>query len=530
VSASNERPRASRAPARLVPTLITAVFLSGGCGYTPGVTRLADNPLPSDTWKQSRFLNASECKDCHPVHYKEWRTSMHAYAQHSPIFVAFSDFVNQRTGGTLGVFCTRCHTPIGISSGEGTLRPNEQRSDVSLNSVGCITCHAVNTRDGQASSSFRNPLPGDPEPIIYGPYYGHDEPGGPDDPEQRLIKSPHTSRRSTYLTEGRFCGSCHDVFFTDGTRLEEAFIEWKNSPYARRGITCQHCHMGPAPGKIFARTERVKEPIVDEDLFPEAPKRYRTNHKFTGPDYSVLPAFGKEDLGLDAEDFKAHEAQLEEDRKTLFRNAATMAVTHPERVEPGSTLRVRVAVTNSGAGHNLPTGFAAERQVWLEVIVKDGAGAQLYASGDLDRFADLREHDSEEVKAGTVPLDRDLFNLQAHFVLKGFRGTETQNISTANRLLDPVPFLAPAPVPSGITGFPPSARIFKRGIPPLATKTATYRVGVPAHARGPLTLSVRLRYRNLPPHLLRDLGIGHLRPKLRIVDMQEYAGRITLAR
>lgn len=464
------------------------------------------------------------------MHYKEWRTSMHAYAQNSPVFVAFSNFVIRGSGGTLGVFCVRCHTPIGISAGESPIRPNEQRAEVSLDSVGCISCHAVETRDGQASGFFRVPIPGDPEPTIYGPYYGPDEPGAPDDPAERLIQAPHKSRRSDYLTSARFCGSCHDVFLTDGLRLEEAFVEWRNSPYARKGILCQDCHMGPIPGKPFARTDRPKEPIVDPDLFPDAPKRYRTNHKFTGPDHSLLLAFGKQDLRLDDAEFKAHEAALEEDRKTLFRNAATIKVTHPDQITPGSRLRVRVAVTNSGTGHNLPTGFAAERQVWLEVMLRDATGKQLYASGDLDKFGDLRDRHSEEVKKGTVPLDRDLLNLQAQFIVRGFRGTDTENISTTNRLLDPVPFLTPAPTPSLVLGFPPPARVFKRGIPPLATRPATYKIAVPDNVQGPLTLSVRLRFRHLPPHLLRDLKIGHLRPKLRIIDMQEYERRVAVVK
>ncbi len=513
----------------LLASVLMAIALAG-CGYTPGVTRLSDNPVPPEKWKETRFLNAKECKECHPVHYKEWRTSMHAYAQHSPAFIAFNNFVIRGSGGTLGVFCDRCHTPIGISSGESPIRPNEKRSEVSLDSVGCITCHSVNTRDGQASGFFHVPIPGDPEPTIYGPYYGHDEAGAPDDPAERLIKAPHKSRKSEYITEARFCGSCHDVFLIDGTRLEEAFIEWKNSPYARKGVACQNCHMGPVPGKPFARTERVKEAIVDEDLFPDAPKRYRTNHKFTGPDHSLLPAFGKEDLGLDAADFKAHEAKLEEDRKILFRNAATIRVTHPDQISPGSSLRVSAAVTNSGAGHNLPTGFAAERQVWLEIILWDAGGKQIYTSGDLDKFGDLRDRESEEVHNGTLPLDTDLFNLQAEFILRNFRGTETEAISTTNRLLDPVPFLVPATKPNSIIGFPPTARVFKRGIPPLATKTATYKITVPESVQGPLTLSVRLRFRHLPSHLLRDLKIGDLRPKLRIIDMQEYEKQIAIVK
>lgn len=514
----------------LIASVVAVLATVGGCGYTGGAGRLLDKPFPPEKLTATKFLDASKCKDCHPVHYREWKTSMHAYAQHSPFFVAFQTFIQGKTGGTLGTFCVRCHTPIGMSIGESPVRPNSERPFLSMQSVSCTVCHAVATRDGQASSSFHVPIPGDQEPTIYGPYYGYDEPGAPNDPELRLLKAPHKSRYSPYFTQARFCGQCHDVFFTDGTRLEEAFIEWKNSPYARRGVICQDCHMGPVPGKITKRQDLPKEPIVDEDLFPDAPKRHRTSHLFMGPDYSVLPAFGKEELLLDDAGFKAHEAGLEEIRKTLFRNAATMKVSHDDQIAPGSTLKVTVAVTNSGAGHNLPTGFAAERQTWLEVIVKDPTGKVLYVSGDLDKNGDLRDYESEEVREGTVPRDHDLTNFEAKFIVTGFRGSDTDNISTTNRLLDPVPFLNPASTASAIMGHPFSARQFKRGIPPLKTKTATYGIKIPEGTQGPLTLSVRFRYRNLPPHLLADIGTGDLRPKLRIVDMAEYEKQIGLAR
>ena len=36
---------------------------------------------------------------------------------------------------------------------------------------------------------------------------------------------------------------------------------------------------------------------------------------------------------------------------------------------------LRVRITNVGAGHNVPTGFAFARQMWLEVKAFDGADA-----------------------------------------------------------------------------------------------------------------------------------------------------------
>lgn len=502
--------------------------LLAACNATPGVTRLSALPPKTSDETKTVFLRAVVCQDCHPAEYREWRTSMHAYAQHSPVFLAFTATVLTNSGGTLGTFCVRCHTPVGISAGESAIMPNDKRVEAALDSVGCISCHAANRPNQDASSVFHVPVPGDPEPTIYGPYYGSDELDAVADPTMRLIKSPHRSRHADYITQARLCGSCHDVFSPDGFRIEEAFSEWRNSPYARAGITCQNCHMGPVPGRPFKQNQLTKDYIVDTTLFPDAPKRYRSSHRFTGPDYSLLMAFGQADLGLDNSGFKALGAQLENQRETLLRNAARMVVSHPPSVMPGTTIKVSVAVTNIGAGHNLPTGFAAERQVWLEVVVRDGGGHRLYASGTLDSFKDLRDEDSEDVARGLAALDSTLFNLQASFISAGFRGTQVENLSSVNRFIDPTPFVMPSTTPALITGFPNSGRIFKRGIPPLATRTASYRVEIPGDIRGPLLLSVRLRYRNLPPHLLRDLGIPQLRAKLRIADIQRYQALIAV--
>jgi Cytochrome c554 and c-prime len=499
----------------------------GSCGTTPGLTRLSSIPPPKHI-KETVFLPASTCQTCHPDQYAEWRTSMHAYAQHSPVFLAFNAYVLTGSGGSLGTFCERCHTGIGVSSGESAIEPNSKRSAVALESVTCMTCHSQHKNFAEATGQIPVPVPGDPEPVIYGPYYGYDEPGAPSDPSLRLIKSPHKSRYSPLFTSAHLCGACHDVLTPDGFRLEEAYSEWKNGPYARRGIVCEDCHMGPVPGKPTRHSQLAEGYIVDHGIFPTAPKRHISNHRFTGPDYSLLPDFGKNDLGLGKKGFARLEQHLEAERETLLRNAATMKVTHSDEVRRGSVMRVSVAVTNSGAGHNLPTGFASERQLWLEVIVKDSAGRQIYASGDFDQYRDLRDYESKAVKDGTAPVDRDLFNLEADFVLTNFLGTQSYGISTTNRLLGPVPFITPPPNPTYLQGFAFAGRVFKEGIPPLKTKTANYRIDVPQDASGPLKLSVRLRYRNFPGHFLRDLGVGRYVAKLRIVDLTTYEGEVPL--
>lgn len=48
------------------------------------------------------------------------------------------------------------------------------------------------------------------------------------------------------------------------------------------------------------------------------------------------------------------------------------------------TGKLNVRVTNSGAGHALPTGVADFRQVWLDITVTDANGEVVLTSGKMD--------------------------------------------------------------------------------------------------------------------------------------------------
>ena len=64
---------------------------------------------------------------CHPKQYKEWSVSQHAYAQLSPIYMAFQTTVNILTSGTNGDFCIRCHNQVGMNLGESVYVSNLER-------------------------------------------------------------------------------------------------------------------------------------------------------------------------------------------------------------------------------------------------------------------------------------------------------------------------------------------------------------------------------------------------------------------
>ena len=48
----------------------------------------ADDEKPGLTREQ--LLDPESCRTCHPTHYREWASSMHAYAVDDPVFQAMN--------------------------------------------------------------------------------------------------------------------------------------------------------------------------------------------------------------------------------------------------------------------------------------------------------------------------------------------------------------------------------------------------------------------------------------------------------
>ncbi|HSE83804.1 MAG TPA: multiheme c-type cytochrome, partial [Thermodesulfobacteriota bacterium] len=437
--------------------------------------------------KASDFSHPEECRQCHQRQYDEWIGSMHAYGQVSPVFIAFNHAV--RNMGT-GAFCVRCHTPIGIEIGEEGTTPNEERAPISLMGVQCDMCHTVEKNYGIVSAKF----PLSPGRTKYGPF------GSGNDGDPKAVRNPfHKSKRGDFLKSSEFCGSCHDVIDARGLRIEEAFTEWKESEYAEKGITCQDCHMRSLPGKAGQKKVMGPAAVMFGVKLPDRPL---SDHSFIGPDNHLIDSFPYPDKP--EETARIQRIYLEK-KNYLLQNCATVEIVAPDIVSPSSNFQVEVKVTNTGAGHGIPTGFTVERQVWIEIIVKDAKDRVLFVSGDLDGNKDLRNSHSHAVKVGDVPIDDFLVNFQSQFINVPRRGVEEEVL---------LPGLA--------------TKVVKHNIMPYQPKSEFYPIAVPSYAEGPLRVDVRLRYRNLPPYLLDFLGVSELKDRLVIVDMASASKVISL--
>jgi hypothetical protein len=181
-----------------------------------------------------------------------------------------------------------------------------------------------------------------------------------------------------------------------------------------------------------------------------------------------------------------------------------------DEIEPltmrSDRLRFRVKVRNGTDGHGVPTGFDAERLVWLRITVTDNAGQVIFRSGDLDPNGDLRDLHSLYVHNNELPLDKYLFSLQSKFLTRNIRGGEREQVIPINVSPDPLPFLRPEVRPSGVYGRPRGARKQKQNIPPNGYRWASYEIsGEQLTGNGPYTASVELVAGMIPINLLNDI-------------------------
>lgn len=515
-----------------------------------------------ELFAEKRYPSANTCKVCHPRHYQEWSVSQHAYAQLSPVYMAMQNTINAVTSNTNGDFCIRCHNQVGMNMGESTYVSNLERHPTSREGITCVVCHRLNQDYGKVSGRVAL-VEGDLLTQVFGPSGDAELKRVLDNTQQyRVVTDPDAQGRKIHADVGHFpklstsgfCGVCHDVNLYNGFRLEEAFSEYKNSPAAARGVTCQDCHMGKIQG---VPGEYDMGPAAEVGGEPTKARKL-TNHFFAGPDYSIvhpgmfphnaeaaamaslrewLQFDYKAGWGTDAFEDNVPDDYAFPDRwqslddrydardilETQFKRLEWAAEKRLEVLRNGyklgrietlqadeSGIAFRVEVANLTDGHNVPTGFDAERLIWLEVSVRDGDGKTVFRSGDLDPNGDLRDSHSLYVHNGELPLDRQLFSLQSRFLTRNLRGGEREQVLAVNFSVDALPFIRPANRSTVLHGQPIGARKHRQTIPPLASRWADYRIdGIQLTGRGPYRATVRLRSAMVPVNLVDAIkGVG----------------------
>lgn len=305
-----------------------------------------DEPAMALTTEE--LMDPKACKDCHPKHYKEWASSMHAYSTKDPIFRAMNARGQEETNNELGEFCVNCHAPLATRLNLVSTASDEELDalDPEFASVNCYFCHNVagfvENPDPNAPPS-NNPLQLAMDDVMRG---GLKDPVKP--PAHDVAYSPLMD--GDLLDSSDMCGPCHDIVTPLGFHLEQTYAEWKTTVFAdpkkspANQSSCTRCHMNGIQG-LAAETNTVQ---VGSRLIHE--------HLFVGLDVALT------------DDHPDRDAQMRA-IECAVRNSS-LSIT---KLLPGLDGSLLIT-TETDVGHAFPSGATQDRRVWLDIKIVDRMG------------------------------------------------------------------------------------------------------------------------------------------------------------
>jgi hypothetical protein len=349
------------------------------------------DPLPTDDDPAHVFRAPETCKVCHPDIYDQWTKSsmavtnrnrwvdnlyngtdigmppgLPADALNPPYFGFLASHVRRNPDGSAKILpggapdfrlgeCANCHQPEYVGTSPTSTDFNAFTAP-DVHAVTCAFCHHVTDVDVSADG-IRRPnlvvgehgLPAKTtmrrsslEPwLVFGPYEDATFDGVTD---MRAAQAP-------VMQSSRLCAACHEDHadprdtnddFREtyaGPPSQTTYSEWAASDFAAKGVQCQDCHMPP----------------VDLDAFCN-----RVN-------------FTRDKSQVRSHEFPGTTPEMLQSAVTLHAHSA---------VEDGA-LAVRVEVTNSGAGHDLPTGVTLRNLILVvTATTKDGTALAQVTGAD----------------------------------------------------------------------------------------------------------------------------------------------------
>lgn len=394
-----------------------------------------DNNGPNTTtFTREELLDPETCKECHAGHYREWASSMHAYAAEDPVFRAMSSRGEREA--QIGDFCVNCHAPMAVA--EGVFTPGMNMDDIPkhLRGVTCYFCHNVAAVEG----THNNPLKLANDTTMRG--------GVRDPVNNRAHRSAYSPLHDGNLGQEstKLCGSCHDIHNSNGVHLERTYEEWQASLYQTTepfGQTCAQCHMKSGPLSRIA-----------DDPQANVKSRPLSVHEH------LMPGIDLPLTDFPDENVQAMAVQCDLDSSLLLKLCPVDGPLGPLR-------HFEVSVETVTVGHKMPSGAAQDRRLWVELTAQSD-GVTAFESGNLDDNGNF------------LTTDRDLFLFrdrifdaegnethnfwEAAFSTLHPTGVESKQLPVGATLLEPHNVKYTYDVPAGIDRVTARVRIRAMGL------------------------------------------------------------------
>lgn len=430
-----------------------------------------------------RLPSSAECATCHQREFEEWAGSLHAIADQDLVYEVTVDINSDllRHGPEQARFCEGCHAPAEMLSGRTNRFVSVEPTEALGEGISCIACHTAVHAD---------PIKGNGAVTLA---YDRAE-AERDQPQGALLLADPRAHLAAYgapdtaalMKSSDLCGGCHTESYDESMSrakahqtVQSTFVEWRDSWYGAQGVTCQDCHMAGDPaGQVMA----LREGRTDK------PARY--SHRFIGANHVMADSSLGDMLlvlrggllpGVDAEMNRATIEEQARQTAAFLRTAAGLELRGQRPTETG--LELDIAVQNLGAGHNLPTGVNDQKHMWLEVVVTDGAGEEVYRSGGAAERLGVE--------------DPEAVTWIEHFLdSKGERITDHLTFVTAEVIW------------------------LRKPIPARGEDVVRYDVPLPEGARGPFHVEAKLLYRvALQDLLYKNLRLNMAVPSFTLAEL-----------
>ena len=280
-----------------------------------GAPSPSPSPAPASAPAGAPYTSAKTCATCHRLIHQYWSESAHARSATSPAYLEGLEAAVAAASDkqAVRVNCVWCHAPTVLVTGD-----HELEQPVTREGVSCDFCHTV--KDVDLARPGR-PFVVSPGNVKRGPL------------EYAKSKFHETEYSPLHKSSALLCAACHEYRNPLGVAVLSTYTEWRQTPYAVRGITCQECHMPVVPGTSVPAALGPSGHVINL-------------HRIVG---GSNPS--KLSVGLDL--------QIESVTRT------------------SGTADVQVLVTSSRVGHAAPGGFA-NRALVLAVGVESASGELLH--------------------------------------------------------------------------------------------------------------------------------------------------------
>ncbi len=425
------------------------------------------------------FPTASYCAHCHPQAYSEWRQALHSNSFRTPFYRTSVNILARTKGIEFTRHCDSCHNPIGVVSGALSVNSGVDRK-FDEDGLTCMTCHSVQALQ---------PVMGNGSYVMGIPAVMVDENGKriPGEvPYDQIMQHPERHSKAVMKDIYRspeFCASCHKANLPNPLndykwiRAFTVYDEWQNSKFSQRNpltfysgdfFSCQSCHM-------------LREPAMADEY--GAKKKTFASHRWLAGNTAVPFYYGFDEQLQKTTQFLKSGTYLNVDlfgitnvaKNEMFAPVGSV----PFELSPNELVQAMVVVQNKNIGHSLIPEVRDLYEAWVEFVVNDGTGKEIYHSGFVkpDGTVDERAH----------TFTNRPVNTEGDFV-------DNHKVWTIHSVA------------------------YDNTIQPGRSALIRYQFRIPAGAKTPITIAARVNYRHLRQSYLNNV-FGKDHPAYPIVEI-----------